>query len=221
MSKPVILRGYRYSVYNRIAAMVLREKGVSYGVEEVDPFTPPLPTDYQKRHPFGRVPVLSHGAVDIYETSAIARYIDAAFEGPALTPDTALGQARMTQVIGIIDNYGYVPMIRQVFAHRVFRPAERLAPDENLVREGIAASEPVLAALNNIAVEGEILSRAAITLADCHLAPMLAYFTMASEGREALARHQALNNWWDGIATRPSLMSTDPGLPNEAAIPSI
>ncbi len=217
----VILRGFRYSVYTRIAAMVLREKGVGYDIEEVDPFTPPLPSDYQKRHPFARVPVLSHGATDIYETAAITRYVDAAFDGPALTPKSAIAQARLTQVIAIIDNYGYVPMIRQVFAHRVFRPAEGLACDEDLITEGITAAEPVLGALNKIAGQGDVLNPDSITLADCHLAPVLAYFAMAPEGYKALEQHNALYDWWTSIATRQSLIDTDPGLPNGASTPDI
>lgn len=46
MPKSVILRGYRYSVYNRIARLVLHEKGVDYDIEEVDPFATDIPEDY-------------------------------------------------------------------------------------------------------------------------------------------------------------------------------
>ncbi|MGK8236559.1 glutathione S-transferase N-terminal domain-containing protein, partial [Roseovarius sp. MS2] len=81
MEHSVILRGYRYSVYNRIARVVLHEKGVAYETDEIDPFAPDVSEDYLKRHPFGRVPVLSHGEFDVFETSAISRYVNAAFGG--------------------------------------------------------------------------------------------------------------------------------------------
>ena len=76
----VELIGYRYSVYLRIVRVVLAEKGVAFAHVEVDPFAGP-PDWYLALHPFGRVPTLRHGDFVLYETSAIARYVDAAFAG--------------------------------------------------------------------------------------------------------------------------------------------
>lgn len=211
MAMPRLL-GYRFSVYHRIARLVLHEKDVPYQVEDVDPFSSDAPETYLKRHPFGRVPVLSHGDFDIYETAAIARYVDATFNGPALTPTQPKALARMAQVIAIIDNYGYDPMVRQVFAHRVFRPAIREHVDESIVLAGLAASHKVLGALNDIAAEGYVLNTQKVTLAECHLAPMLAYFVQAPEGADALCSYDALADWWSAASQWASLADTDPGL---------
>ena len=217
MLSSVVLCGYRFSVYNRIAAMVLHEKGVAYGREEIDPFAPNVPAGYLKRHPFGRVPVLSHDGFDVYETVAIARYVDAAFEGPALVPSEPKALARLAQVISIIDAYGYRPMVRQVFAHRVFRPLEGERTDEREIATGLEASRTVLGALDRIAAEGHVLDGKRVTLADCHLAPMLAYFVQAPEGVETLRPHPALADWWKAIRERESVLATDPGLPKQKA----
>lgn len=214
MTETPVLRGYRYSVYNRIARMALHEKGVAYDAEEINPFDAVTPEGDLRRHPFRRVPVLSHGTFDIYETAAITRYVDAAFDGPDLLPPGAKARARIAQVVSIIDNYGYAPMVRQVFSHRIFRPAERIACDEAVIREGLKASEPVLNALDTIASEGHVLNGRSFTLADCHLAPMIAYFSQAAEGADALATYATLSDWWACMSQRRSLMDTDPGLPS-------
>lgn len=214
MPKPVVLRGYRYSVYNRIARVALHEKGVKYDTEEVNPFANDIPEDYLKRHPFGRVPVLSHGAFDVYETSAIVRYVDAAFDGPSLVPTSAKPLTRATQVISILDSYGYRSMVRQVFAHRVFRPAIGEAGDETEITSGMETSMTVLRALNTIADEGYVLNKERTTIADCHLAPMIACFVQAPEGQYALGSYPALARWWDRVAPRESLQTTNPGLPD-------
>ena len=214
MEYSVILHGYRYSVYNRIARVVLHEKGVAYKTEEIDPFAANVPEDYLKRHPFGRVPVLSHGEFDIFETSAIAQYVNAAFEGPELMPTEAETLARVTQVISIADSYGYRPMVRKVFAHRVFRPAFGEVADEAEVTAGIDASHTSLGALNNIAKEGRVLNGQSITIADCHLAPMIAYFVQSREGAGALKAHKKLAAWWATVSQRESLQATEPGLPS-------
>lgn len=213
MSRSVVLRGYTYSVYTRIARLALQEKGVLYEFEEVDPFQGNFPKGYLKRHPFGRVPVLSHGTFDVFETAAILRYVDAAFDGQPLLPDGAQEAARVSQVMSIVDNYGYQPMIRQVFAHRVFRQAVGEVVDEAEIAAGLTEAGPVLSALNSLAMEGRVLNGRNRTLADCHLAPMIAYFVQAPEGRDALGEYPALAHWWASVSQWESLLDTDPGLP--------
>jgi glutathione S-transferase len=211
MSEPVSLHGYRYSVYNRIARFALQAKGVAYDTVEVDPFTEIAPS-YLELHPFGRVPALTHGTFCVFETRAIIGYIDSAFAGPSLQPDDVKAITRMDQVIGIIDSYGYWPMIRQVFAHRVFRPLEGAPPDQQQIVIGIVAAQKVLAVLDGIANEGLVLNRDVFTLADCHLAPVMDYFVRAKEGRITLSQHTALSRWWSEVSGRPELKSTDPNL---------
>jgi hypothetical protein len=48
------------------------------------------------------------------------------------------------------------------------------------------------------------------SLADCHLAPMIAYLTPAPEGEEAIARYTR-SAWWKVVRGRKSLKDTDPG----------
>ena len=111
---PLVLHGYRYSVYLRIARLALAEKGVAYDRVEVNPFAPDVPAAYLALHPFGRVPALVHDGFALYETGAITRYIDRAFSGPALQPTGPQALARMDQIIAIVDAYAYWPMVRQV-----------------------------------------------------------------------------------------------------------
>ena len=116
----LVLHGFRYSVYVRIARIALAEKGLTYEHVEIDPFATDVPIEYLTLHPFKRVPVLVDGDFALYETEAITRYIDEAFPGPALQPSEPRQRARMAQIISIIDSYGYVPMVRQVAGERVF-----------------------------------------------------------------------------------------------------
>jgi glutathione S-transferase len=100
MTDPVHLHGYRYSVYTRTARLTLLLKEVEHEIIEVDPFAK-LPADYLTLHPFGRVPSLTHGGFELFETAAITRYIDRGFEGPPLQPKRAAALGRMDQVIAV------------------------------------------------------------------------------------------------------------------------
>ena len=211
----IVLHGYQYSVYLRIVRMVLVEKGVPYSRVEVNPFASDMPKDYLNLHPFRRVPTLIHDDYVLYETQAITRYIDEAFVGPSLQPVHARQRARMTQIISIIDAYGYLPMVRQVFSQRVFGPRIGRVADEAQLRAGIEGSSRVLSALESIvALDGPVAGGGDWSLADFHLAPMMAYLAAAPEGESAIAERAKLAAWWSVIRERASLRETDPGFPD-------
>ena len=203
----LVLHGYRYSVYNRIARLALAEKGVAYDRVEVNPFAPDMPASYLALHPFGRVPTLVHDGFTLYETGAITRYVDRAFAGPALQPTDPQTLARLDQIIGIVDAYAYWPLVRQVFSQRVFRPRVGQPGDEAEIARGLQASIKVLAALESLVGDG-------VTLADLHLGAMIAYFVRAPEGRQALQHYPRLSQWWARLSARPSFAATEPGLPD-------
>ncbi|TMM52772.1 glutathione S-transferase family protein [Sulfitobacter sabulilitoris] len=213
MADRLSLTGYRYSVYTRAARMALLEKRLSFDDVEVDPFAETPDPALTRATPFGRVPVLRHGDFTIYETAAIMRYVDMLAPQRPLVPADPRAAGRMQQVIGIVDCYGYTAMVRQVFAHAVFRPFVGAQPDASVIDAGLAAAEPVLAALEGIAGEALQLSpETPLSLADLHLAPMMAYFDMAAQGRAMLALHPALQRWFAAVSARASFAATDPGI---------
>lgn len=209
MADPVHLHGYRYSVYNRIARLALLSKQVEHRTVEVDPFAG-LSDEYLMLHPFGRVPVLIHGAFRLFETGAITRYVDRSFTGPALQPESAAALARMDQVISVIDSYAYWPMVRQVSSHAFFRPLSGEPASRDEIATGLEASAKVLSFLDGVAGEGIVLGGRDVTLADIHLAPMIDYFVRAEEGKAALSSHRALRRWWDRMSGLDALRTSDP-----------
>ena len=209
MAEPVYLHGYRYSVYSRIVRLVLLAKNVEHEMIEVDPFGD-LSESYLKLHPFGRVPVLQHGSFTLFETGAITRYIDRSFEGHSLQPNGAPALARMDLIISVIDAYAYWPMVRQVSSHAFFRPLFGEESSREEVAAGLERSSKVLSFLENIVREGEVLAGHDLTLADCHLAPMVDCFVRAKEGKAALSTHRTLQRWWDHMSCLEILKTTDP-----------
>jgi len=210
---PLVLHGYHYSVYNRIARLALAEKGVAYERVEIDPFALPVPPSYLDLHPFGRVPTLVHDDFTLYETGAITRYVDRTFDGPALQPTASRALARMDQIIAVVDSYGYWPMVRQVFSHGAFRPAAGRPAEPGEVQAGRAGAAKVLAALEALAAPDGFLVGDQVSLADFHLGAMVAYLTLAPDGAALLQQHARLAAWWERVGRRPGFAATDPGLP--------
>ena len=209
----VELHGYQHSVYAWIARLALHEKGVAYDWNEINPFSDHVPASYLSLHPFQRVPTLVCGKLVIYETGAITRFVDEAFAGPPLQRSQPAERARCNQVMSIVDNYAYWPLVRQVLSHRVFRPAMGLPSDEDVVRRGLEGAPRVLSALETLAGNARHLCGDELSLADIHLAPMIGYFQLVSEGKSILQRYAKLSNWWNGMSQRASFIATMPVLP--------
>ncbi len=203
---PVLLFGARYSVYTRIARLALEEKGVGYELVEVDVFAPDgPPPEHLARHPFGRIPAFGHEAVALYEAGAIARYVDEAFAGPALQSSLPLPRARMAQIISILDSYAFRPLVLTIYVERVSRGD---AADEVAIAAARPQAERVLDGLESLMAGEPFLAGPSLSLADLHAAPMIAYFRLAPEGAEMLARRPALARWWHAMTGRRSMMAT-------------
>jgi glutathione S-transferase len=205
----VTLFGLQRSVYTRIARLALAEKQVPHRLCEVEIFGPGgVPPEHFARHPFGRIPALDHDGFMLYETSAITRYVDEAFDGPALQPREPRLRARMSQIIGVLDAYAYRPLVWGVFVQRVRLPLQGQATDDDEVQRSLAAAEPVLGELERWAGRGQYLCGAALTLADLHAYPMLRCFSLAPEGDAALRRHPTLAAWFTRMPSLPSVTAT-------------
>lgn len=205
----LVLHGLERSVYTRIVRLALAEKQQPYTLQEVEIFGPGgVPPAHLARHPFGRIPVLSHGDFVLYETAAITRYVDEAFDGPALQPASAQARARMNQVIGLLDAYAYRPMVWGVFVQRVRRPAEGHAVDEPEVARSLIAADRVLKVLDQALAQHARLAGPSLSLADLHAWPMLRYFTLAPDGDALLRRYPRLHGWFDQMLARSSALTT-------------
>lgn len=190
----------------RIVRLVLEEKGIDYELVPVDVFAAEgIPAWYFEHHPFGRIPAFEHDGFRLFETSAIARYVDEAFDGPALQATEPRGRATMNQIIGMLDAYAYRSMVWDVAVERL----EKEAPDEALIAGGLAQASKALRTLSALKAPGPWLLGDQLTLADLHAAPIIGYFVKVAEGRNLLAEFPDIRDWYARIAARPSFVRTE------------
>jgi glutathione S-transferase len=205
VSRPVVY-GADYSVYVRIVRLALEEKGIGYELVPVDIFAADgIPGWYLDHQPFGRIPAFEHDGFRLHETSAIARYVDEAFDGLALQPIEARPRARMNQIIAMLDAYAYRAMVWDVAVERL----EKTTPDEALIANGLLQAATVLRALTSLKAAGPWLLGEQLTLADLHAAPIIGYFVKVTEGQNLLAEFPDIGAWWARIAGRESFAKTE------------
>jgi glutathione S-transferase len=201
-TKPVVY-GAAYSVYVRAVRLTLIEKGVDYDLVEADVFGNPDERAAQlRRHPFGKIPAFEHDGFRLYESQAIERYVDEAFDGAPLQPQDLRQRARMNQALSALDSYAYPHLVWGVHAERIEKPKRGLPTDEARLAEALVKSRICLEALAQIMGDGPWLAGPALSLADLHGAPMIDYFRGAPEGRALLDEFPKTAAWFASMVDR-------------------
>lgn len=206
-----ILYGPGYSTFVRASRLALEEKGAAYEFEEFD-FLQGMPAEQLERHPFGKVPAFQHDDFKLYETCAILRYVDEAFPGPSLQPDTPRQRARMTQIISIIDGYGYGPIVGDIVIQRVVMPMLGQDSDEDVIRSALPKAEKAIQVLEAFLGEHSHLASDGMSLADLHFVPIYDYLSQTPDGDPILDRAPRLAEWWGKMSARDSVVRTKPSL---------
>jgi glutathione S-transferase len=202
----VTLYGFPQSTFVRTARMILSEKGVDHALEPIRPGTP----EARALHPFGRVPILRHGEVLIYETAAIARYVDETFAGPALQPEQPVARAQMEKWISIVGAYMDPVITRRVILERLLAPRLGRRPNEAVIRAALPQADRLLSLLEADLAERSFLAGETTGLADFFVYPILFYIGHIPEAQALLGGREAIGRWRVRIEDRPSCKTTVP-----------
>jgi glutathione S-transferase len=188
----VRIHGYPISTWTRTVHMTCIEKGIDHDLVPV-----PYGTDeHGTLHPFRRIPILEVDGTMIFESLAITGYLDEAFPGPALQPQTQAARVRMRTWMSLCSDYLFRDVVRAI-------PRDRSPTDDELTTarraleraEGLVGGDPFLA--------GD-----ALTLADLYLAPQLA--NCEEKAPELLEGLDALVTWSRRMSERESFERTRP-----------
>lgn len=201
-----VVYGAAFSVYVKAVRLVLEEKGVDYELHEVDPFAADgPPAEHLERHPFGKIPAFEDGRVRLFESEAIARYIDDAYPGPPLQPVDPVARALMSQTISVLRSYAYPTWVWTVYIERISKPGRGEKPDEAAIAGAMPKVEACARIIAQAMGDRPFLAGETPTLADCFAAPMLACLMEAPEGASVLAEVPTLSAWWDRMRARKTV----------------
>ena len=204
----LVLHGFPASTYTRTARLAAEEKGLAYSVVD-----PAMGTDgYQALHPFGKMPAMTHGDVHLFETFAIARYFDEAFDGPALQPADPAARAVMTQWVSAYIDYLYPTIVRGLIDPRLVFPQRGVPVDEETLKANLPAIDSQLAVVDGVLAAAPYLAGAEASLADLFLTPLVAYLPAMAEGQAALSKCPNINAWAERMSARQSFGATQPQL---------
>jgi glutathione S-transferase len=202
----VIIYGVPGSPYVRMPLLACEEKGAPYRLVPLQLGETKSP-EHLARHPFGRMPVIEHDGFRLYEADAIIRYIDQVFDGPSLTPAAPRAQARMNQVMGVVDWYVMPSLSAGIGFNRIVAPHFGLPVDEAKVAAAIAPARVCIQALEEILGGNPYFAGDAFSLADIMAVAHLELVPASPEGADLIAGSPLLA-WLDRVNARPAVAKT-------------
>jgi glutathione S-transferase len=202
MSDPIVY-GFPRSTFVNIIRLILTHKDVAYKFHDLEPVMGK--PDHLALHPFNRVPILRHGDLTVYETSAIAAYVDEAFDGVRLSPKDVRERARMNQWISAVNSYYYPYMIYHVTHERLVFPELGIACDEKVVAHALPKVEiGLMAAERQLAHGAKFLLGNELSIADFYLLPSTFAFSLTAEGQAMYPNFPAFCRWRERMDNLPA-----------------
>ncbi|KPK05948.1 MAG: glutathione S-transferase [Betaproteobacteria bacterium SG8_39] len=202
----VTLLGDSRSTYTRTVRMGLAEKGVRYRIETAGPKS----AEVAAIHPFARIPAFRDGDLQLFETSAILRYVEEAFPGPSLLPGNIRDRARCEQWVSAINAYCYDAMVRRYVLPYLFPKGADGKPDRSVIDPALPEISRQLARFDAAYGEKNLLAGASVSLADLFLAPILAYVAAMPEGKELMTAVPNVARAQAAMRERASFKDTEP-----------
>jgi glutathione S-transferase len=153
------------------------------------------------RQPFGQVPALEDEGFELFESRAMARYIDGK-SGGALTPKDARARALMEEWISI-ETSNFSPHAMKFIYQFVFKRAQ----PEDVLKTAGEKLDLALSVLDRQLAQSTFLTGDQFTLADVCYAPYLEYLA-PTPAASKVAEHAHVARWWASISQRPTWKKT-------------
>lgn len=192
------LYGHPVSTCTRKVLMTLAETNTPYEMVVVDFAKGEHKQEpHLSRQPFGQVPAIDDDGVQLYESRAIARYINDKAKGK-LVPSDLVGRARMEQWISVETSNFSPHAMKYVYNEFFKRPQsdEVMANAEKQVDVALSVMDAQLGKHPFIAGDE-------FTLADVCFMPYLEY-GMKTKLKGVVEKYPYVMAWWKRVSERPS-----------------
>ena len=200
------LIGAAPSNYVWTCRIALAEKGVPYRLNELRPHCPEI----DAIHPFGKIPVMRHGAVELCESRAICSYIDNVFEGPKLAPSDPARAAQVEQWVSIVNTHIDPAWVRQYLVAHFFPNTPDGSPEREKIAAALPKMEQQFASMDRAVAKTGHLVGDTFTLADMNFMPILYYMGLKPESSALLQRSPGLKAYLERHMARKSVQETVP-----------
>lgn len=195
---------YPLSPFSRKVRLCLAEKKIEVGLVEERYWE--QDTDFLRRNPAGKVPVLKMGSRTMSDSTAICEYLDESHPTPPLFPKNAEYRFEARRLVGWFDDKFYHEVTKKLTGERVFRKVMGTGyPDSTNVKAGARAIKYHLDYMAYLLDERRWLAGNDMTMADFSAAAQISCLDYTSD--VDWNRHEVVKDWYAKIKSRPAFRS--------------
>jgi glutathione S-transferase len=205
VATPEIIGSIR-STYTRAVCMVCEEKRIEYVLTEKPLHAPEI----LAIHPFGKMPVLRHSDVELFESKAIATYLDRTFPAPYVFPSHPRLAALTEQWVSLVNTVMDRTLIRTYLFAYIAPKTPNGEPNREAIEAVMPAVREQIGVLDKAVADTDHLVGDQSTFADINLLPILHRVRQFPEGAKTLAVATHLAGYYVRHAARPSFKRTTP-----------
>jgi glutathione S-transferase len=154
---------------------------------------------HMAHQPFGQVPAIDDDGFNLFESRAIARYIDAK-AGGKLTPTDIKQRGKMEQWISV-ETENFTPHAMKFVYEGVFKRPQ--TPE--VMKNATERLELACTVIDKNLAGKTFMVGDQFTIADITYAPYIDY-AMMTPAKELFAKHANFMAWWGRVSERPSWM---------------
>ena len=199
----MVLYGHPGSGCTQRVLVMLAEKGAEAEIVMIDMSRGEQKhPDHLVRQPFGVIPALQVDGFVMYESRAIARYLNERLPGENFIPAAAKARALMEQWLSV--EYSYLtPGQSKIFMNRLVYPMMGAPVDEAAIQRGTEQVREVFAVFERHLADNIYLAGETYSLADMTLLPALFALSVSGAG-DLIAEFPNVAEWADLITNRPA-----------------
>lgn len=208
---------YPLSPFSRKVRLSLAEKKIE--VELVEERYWEQDTDFLRRNPAGKVPVLKMGNRTMADSTAICEYLEEVQPSPPLLPRDAESRYEVRRLVAWFDDKFHKECTGKLLGERVFRKVMGTGyPDSTNVKAGAKAIKYHLDYMAHLLEQRRWLAGNEMSLADFAAAAQLSCLDYISD--VDWNRSEVVKDWYAKIKSRPAFRSLladqVPGFPQPA-----
>lgn len=195
---------YPLSPFSRKVRLSLAEK--KFEVKLIEERYWEKNSEFLRRNPAGKVPVLKMGSRLLSESTAICEYLEEVQPTPALLPKGAEERYEVRRLVGWFDDKFHTEVTEKLMGERVFRKVMGTGyPDSNNVKAGLRAIKDHLDYMDRLLDQRRWLAGNEMSLADFAAAAQLSVLDYVSDVN--WNRSESVKDWYAKIKSRPAFRS--------------
>jgi glutathione S-transferase len=161
--------------------------------------------EHKKRHPWGKIPVLTcANGFTLYESRAICKYLATKYSFPLLPLNSDVEAAALFDQAQCAETLYFAEPAGKIAFEKFAKKFMGLPPNEAVVSDALRSVETFLDVAEGLLHHKDYMAGNDFTLVDIYYIPLIQRLFACGYG-DIIINREAVSAWWDRCINRPAI----------------